>query len=253
MEATCNHQPYRYLCKECYKLLCDKCKINHNHTNVIENSFLNSFVKFEVENLKIMLNELEIFQIFDEQVSLKNFIFKLREVESQLVEEKLNLNGLVKGQNISIRDVIFNAKVLINEEANLTSKEEIAYVDFYKKLQETTRTCTTLNAIIEKINKSFDNFNAIIQNYDKYKDIQRIKNEQNLIKNHTDLIENITKDKYSELNDKIKLLESENQKIMDLNKKLNEEIKELTAINNKFYIVEVRLEKNNNIKFFKFD
>lgn len=247
MEATCNHQPYRYLCKECYKLLCDKCKINHNHTNVIENSFLNSFVKFEVENLKIMLNELEIFQIFDEQVSLKNFIFKLREVESQLVEEKLNLNGLVKGQNISIRDVIFNAKVLINEEATLTSKEEIAYVDFYKKLQETTRTCTTLNAIIEKINKSFDNFNGIIQNYDKYKDIQRIKNEQNLIKNHTDLIENITKDKYSELNDKIKLLESENQKIMDLNKKLNEEIKELTAINNKFYIVEVRLVKNNHI------
>jgi hypothetical protein len=247
MEAICNHQPYRYLCKECYKLLCDKCKLNHNHTNVIENSFLNSFVKFEVENLKIMLNELEIFQIFDEQVSLKNFIYKLREVESQLVEEKLNLNGLVKGQNISIRDVIFSAKVLINEEANLTSKEEIAYVDFYKKLQETTRTCTTLNAIIEKINKSFDNFNAIIQNYDKYKDIQRIKNEQNLIKNHTDLIENITKDKYSELNDKIKLLESENQKIVDLNKKLNEEIKELTAINNKFYIVEVSLAKNNNI------
>ena len=140
MEAICNHQPYRYLCKECYKLLCDKCKLNHNHTNVIENSFLNSFVKFEVENLKIMLNELEIFQIFDEQVSLKNFIYKLREVESQLVEEKLNLNGLVKGQNISIRDVIFNAKVLINEEANLTSKEEIAYVDFYKKLQEFTQT-----------------------------------------------------------------------------------------------------------------
>jgi hypothetical protein len=239
MEALCNHPNYRFLCKDCYKFLCDKCKMDHNHTNIIENSFLNSFVKFELENLKIIVNELEIFQNFDEQVVLKNFILKLREVESQLVEEKLNLNGLVKGQNISVRDVIFNAKILINEETNLTSKEEVAYLEFYKKLQETTKTCTTLNSIIEKINKSFDNFNTIIEDFEKFKEIKRIKNEQNLIKNHTDLIENITKDKTAELNDKIKLLESENQRIMELNKRLNEEIKQLTAINNKFYNVEV--------------
>lgn len=245
MEAICTHTNYKFLCKDCIKFICDKCKIEHPHTNVIEISFFNSFVKFEVENLKIILNDLEIFQSFEEQVGLKPFIYKLRDFYRTLVEEKLNLNGLVKGQNLNLRDIVFDAKLLLNEESNMTTKDDTAYLEFYKKFQDTKKICISLSDIIEKITESFENFNNIVEDYGKFKEIKKVKNEQNLIKNHSDFIENLAKekekDKTAELNEKIKLLESENEKIMEINKKLTEEMKELTAINNKFYNVEVKI------------
>jgi hypothetical protein len=255
MEKNCNHE-FKYFCKECITKLCDKCKIKHIHSkDIIESTFFYSHSKFEFENIKPKIEKLTVFQKFYEVKGFTESILKLKTFYNKLVEYEKDIETIIDNDFTTFTDIIFNCKSILNED-NIsnsinTSKEDVVIFELFKKAQPIFNIVKSLDKIIESFNNSADEFIPFFNDLLNYQN-ERDANCQKMVIRKNSNISQIIQEKlqdqslknnveFSELVNKVKLLEFENQKLLEMNENLIKNLK-------RDPIQEINLPNNNQLE-----
>jgi len=229
----CNHEE-KYFCRECIEFLCESCKTKHAHyKNNILNVSSQTDLKKEIQKLKDETkpnySKYEKMDNIEKRIGLTNLFNSFKEVNSKLQEfiQKIDLPSIssklsfIKSNSDLIKDLSLNSSMKKNDTISSikrmkeykTSMLDISYFsDYFQQIFEDKEML-----LFELYNILFINNNTII--------------------------------KLNEFEEKIRLLENENAKLIEINDKYNIEIKRIGTIQNK--LVESNENLNTQLKNFE--
>jgi len=263
----CNHEE-KYFCRECIEFLCESCKTKHAHNkNNILNVSSQTDLKKELQKLKDETkpnySKYEKMDNIEKRIGLTNLFNSFKEVNSKLQEfiQKIDLPSIssklsfIKSNSDLIKDLSLNSSMKKNDTISSikrmkeykTSMLDISYFsDYFQQIFEDKEMLLFELYNILFINNNTNKLSDTTLNLSSF-NIEPIEEEKPVFAVNTDKIHNLIK--LNEFEEKIRLLENENAKLIEINDKYNIEIKRIGTIQNK--LVESNENLNTQLKNFE--